>query len=209
MRGSVRARSRRHAAEGVAGRRGRRGSSVPSAGAMPSPGRSSRVRASSTASRSRRPGSPPASIARASSRSSRWMGTACSRSSWPRTLRVSGSASAVGGNNDRGPWAEALPLIDVVPIGDVSLYLLHDLHELDLEPRAAGFAAVISGHSHQPRMDEKDGVLYLNPGSAGPRRFKLPISIARLTVRGANLRAEIIPLSDLRHPNDPTPLPWK
>ena len=64
----------------------------------------------------------------------------------------------------------------------------------------AGFAAVISGHSHQPRMDEKDGVLYLNPGSAGPRRFTLPISIARLTVRGANLRAEIIPLSGLATP---------
>ncbi len=115
-------------------------------------------------------------------------------------LETIAPVSAVRGNNDRGPWAEALPLTDVVLIGDVSLYLLHDLHELDLEPRAAGFAAVISGHSHQPRMDEKDGVLYLNPGSAGPRRFKLPISIARLTVRGASLRAEIIPLSGLATP---------
>lgn len=115
-------------------------------------------------------------------------------------LETIAPVSAVRGNNDRGPWAEALPLTDVVPIGDVSLYLLHDLHELDLEPRVAGFAAVISGHSHQPRMDEKDGVLYLNPGSAGPRRFTLPISIARLTVRGASLRAEIIPLSGLATP---------
>jgi len=102
--------------------------------------------------------------------------------------------SAVRGNNDRGPWAEALPLTDVVAIGDVSLYLLHDLHELDLEPRAAGFAAVISGHSHQPRVDEKDGVLYLNPGSAGPRRFKLPISLARLTVAGTRVTARLVTL---------------
>jgi hypothetical protein len=103
----------------------------------------------------------------------------------------------VRGNNDRGPWAEALLLTEVVPIGDVNLYLLHDLHDLDFDPQVAGFAAVISGHSHQPRIDEKDGVLYLNPGSAGPRRFKLPISIARLTVSGASLRAEIIPLPGL------------
>ena len=112
-------------------------------------------------------------------------------------LETIAPVTAVRGNNDRGPWAEALLLTEVVPIGDVSLYLLHDLHELDLEPRAAGFAAVISGHSHQPRMDEEGGVLYLNPGSAGPRRFKLPISIARLTVSGASLRAEIIPLPGL------------
>src|SRR5256885_15718173 len=117
--------------------------------------------------------------------------------------------SAVRGNNDRGPWAEALPLIDVVPIGDVSLYLLHDLHELDLEPRAAGFAAVISGHSHQPRMDEKDGVLYLNPGSAGPRRVKPPISPAELTVpkpRGRAQRATLpsFPLGGRGNPHRPT-----
>jgi predicted phosphodiesterase len=76
----------------------------------------------------------------------------------------------------------------------VSLYVLHDLHELDLDPRAAGFSAVIAGHSHQPRMEERDGVLYLNPGSAGPRRFKLPISLARLTVTGGHLRAELVTL---------------
>jgi len=109
-------------------------------------------------------------------------------------LETIAPVSAVRGNNDRGPWAEALPLTEVVPIGDVSLYLLHDLHELDLEPRAAGFAAVISGHSHQPRVDEKDGVLYLNPGSAGPRRFKLPISLARLTVAGTRVTARLVTL---------------
>jgi putative phosphoesterase len=102
--------------------------------------------------------------------------------------------TAVRGNNDRDGWAADIPETDVLEIGDVSLYVLHDLHELDLDPRVAGFAAVIAGHSHQPRVDERDGVLYLNPGSAGPRRFKLPISLARLTVRGARLQAELVTL---------------
>jgi uncharacterized protein len=102
--------------------------------------------------------------------------------------------TAVRGNNDRERWAADIPETDVLEIGDVSLYVLHDLHELDLDPRAAGFAAVIAGHSHQPRMEERDGVLYLNPGSAGPRRFKLPISLARLTVMGGHLRAELVTL---------------
>ena len=102
--------------------------------------------------------------------------------------------TAVRGNNDRERWAADIPETDVLEIGEVSLYVLHDLHELDLDPRAAGFAAVIAGHSHQPRMEERDGVLYLNPGSAGPRRFKLPISLARLTVTGGRLQAELVTL---------------
>jgi uncharacterized protein len=102
--------------------------------------------------------------------------------------------SAVRGNNDRDAWAADIPETEVVEIGDVSLYVLHDLHELDLDPRAAGFAAVIAGHSHQPRLDERDGVLYLNPGSAGPRRFKLPISLARLTVSDARVQAKLVTL---------------
>jgi len=105
---------------------------------------------------------------------------------------------AVRGNNDRDAWAVAIPQTEVVEIGGVSLYVLHDLHELDLDPRAAGFAAVIAGHSHQPRQEERDGVLYLNPGSAGPRRFKLPISLARLTVAGARVRAELVTLEIAR-----------
>lgn len=109
-------------------------------------------------------------------------------------LQTIAPVSAVRGNNDHGPWAEALPLTDVVEIGGTSLYVLHDLHELDLEPRAAGFAAVISGHSHQPRLDEKNGVLYLNPGSAGPRRFKLPVSLARVTVAGTRVTARLVDL---------------
>jgi len=102
--------------------------------------------------------------------------------------------TAVRGNNDRGDWAAGLADTEVVEVGGVSLYVLHDLHELDLDPRAAGFAAIIAGHSHQPRLEERDGVLYLNPGSAGPRRFKLPISLARLTIADARVRAELVTL---------------
>ncbi len=102
--------------------------------------------------------------------------------------------SAVRGNNDREAWAADIPETEVVEVGAVSLYVLHDLHELDLDPRAAGFAAVIAGHSHQPRREERAGVLYLNPGSAGPRRFKLPISLARLTVAGRRVQAKLVTL---------------
>ena len=101
---------------------------------------------------------------------------------------------AVRGNNDRDAWAADIPETEVVEVGGVSLYVLHDLHELDLDPRAAGFAAVITGHSHQPRLDERDGVIYLNPGSAGPRRFKLPISLARLTVTDSRVQARLLTL---------------
>jgi uncharacterized protein len=102
--------------------------------------------------------------------------------------------TAVRGNNDRGPWAAGIPETEVVEIGGVSLYVLHDVHELDLDPRAAGFAAVIAGHSHQPRIEEREGVLYLNPGSAGPRRFRLPVSVARLTIRGGRVSARLLTL---------------
>ena len=102
--------------------------------------------------------------------------------------------SAVRGNNDREAWAADIPETEVVEVGAVSLYVLHDLHELDLDPRAAGFAAVIAGHSHQPRREERGGVLYQNPGSAGPRRFKLPISLARLTVAGRRVQAKLVTL---------------
>jgi predicted phosphodiesterase len=72
--------------------------------------------------------------------------------------------------------------------------VLHDLHDLDLDPRAAGFACVIAGHSHRPRLEERDGVLYLNPGSAGPRRFRLPVSVARLAIEGGRVRGTLVPL---------------
>jgi len=102
---------------------------------------------------------------------------------------------AVRGNNDAGAWAEKLPASEVVELGGVSLYLLHDLAELDLDPEAAGFAAVISGHSHRPSASVRDGVLYLNPGSAGPRRFRLPIALARLTIESGKLEHELIELA--------------
>lgn len=90
--------------------------------------------------------------------------------------------TVVRGNIDRGPSAHAWPLTDLVEIGGVSLYVLHDLATLDLDPATAGVAAVISGHSHKPLCEEKRGVLYINPGSAGPRRFSLPICLGVLTI---------------------------
>ena len=109
-------------------------------------------------------------------------------------LRAVAPVVAVRGNNDRGGWAAALAETEVVETDGRSLYVLHDLKELDLDPRVAGFDAVIAGHSHQPRIERRDGVLYLNPGSAGPRRFRLPIAIAWLAVEAAGLDAEIVHL---------------
>ena len=95
----------------------------------------------------------------------------------------------------QGQWAHALPETEVVEVDGVMLYVLHDVKTLDLDPVAAGFHAVISGHSHQPAMARRQGILYLNPGSAGPRRFKLPISVARLTIRGDSVDAQLIDLA--------------
>jgi putative phosphoesterase len=99
--------------------------------------------------------------------------------------------TAVRGNNDKGPWAKGIAEHEVVQIGGKSIYVLHDLHELDLDPAAAGFAVVVTGHSHKPAITRKDGVLFVNPGSAGPRRFKLPICVALLEIDGDALHAEI------------------
>jgi putative phosphoesterase len=109
-------------------------------------------------------------------------------------LREVAPVVAVRGNNDREAWATTLPDTDVVEIGGLFLYVLHDVKELDLDPRAAGFRAVIAGHSHRPRIEEQAGVLFLNPGSAGPRRFTLPITLARVRVRGSELAASIVHL---------------
>jgi putative phosphoesterase len=98
---------------------------------------------------------------------------------------------AVRGNTDRGAWASQLPLTAVVEVQGALLYVLHDLQQLDLDPAAAGFAMVISGHSHQPGRTERGGVIYLNPGSAGPRRFKLPISLARVDLGSGELVIEM------------------
>lgn len=103
--------------------------------------------------------------------------------------------TAVRGNNDRGAWAGALPREEVVDVGGTLLYVLHDLAELDLDPRAAGFAVVISGHSHRPHHEVRDGVHYVNPGSAGPRRFRLPISLAELAFDGAGFELRFVTLA--------------
>ena len=102
---------------------------------------------------------------------------------------------AVRGNNDKGAWAEELPAWEVAEVGVVFIYMIHDVKEIDLSPAAAGFQVVVSGHSHKPSVEERKGVLYVNPGSAGPRRFKLPVSVARLTVSGETVRAEVVELS--------------
>ncbi len=102
---------------------------------------------------------------------------------------------AVRGNVDTEAWARSIPETAVVEIQGRTLYVLHDLKQLDLDPRAAGFDAVISGHSHVPANEMRNGVLYFNPGSAGPRRFRLPVSVGRLWVGSAGIRAEVVVLN--------------
>ncbi|MFT3774580.1 MAG: metallophosphoesterase family protein [Minicystis sp.] len=101
---------------------------------------------------------------------------------------------AVRGNNDAGSWAARLRETEDVTIAGARIHVLHDLKTLAIAPGAAGFAAVIAGHSHRPSVTERDGVLHLNPGSAGPRRFKLPIAVAKLFVKAGRVRAEIVPI---------------
>ena len=109
-------------------------------------------------------------------------------------LRVLAPVVAIRGNNDKGAWAERLRATEVVEAAGALLYLLHDVGDLDLDPAAAGFHAVVSGHSHRPSVDRRDGVLFLNPGSIGPRRFTLPIALALLRVDGTDLEASIVEL---------------
>jgi hypothetical protein len=93
-------------------------------------------------------------------------------------------------------WARKLPETEVVEIAGISIYVLHDLAQLDLKPEAAGFNVVISGHSHKPKQETRAGVLYFNPGSAGPRRFKLPVTVGRITISGGKIGSEILVLSE-------------
>jgi len=102
--------------------------------------------------------------------------------------------TAIKGNNDKGHWTNDLPDVKVVKVGAVRIYMLHNIKEIAVDPEAEGFHVVVSGHSHTPLVNERHGVLYINPGSAGPRRFSLPISVARLTVSGAAISAELIEL---------------
>ena len=101
---------------------------------------------------------------------------------------------AVRGNTDRGDWAANLPHTRVVEVGGAHLYVLHELFCLDLDPAAAGIKAVIFGHSHEPHIKRQNGVLFLNPGSAGPRRFTLPVSLARITIDGKLMQTRFIEL---------------
>jgi putative phosphoesterase len=100
----------------------------------------------------------------------------------------------VRGNIDNASWAASLPMIERVDVGERLFYVLHEISQLDLKPADAGFAAVVFGHSHQPMIEMREGVLFLNPGSAGPRRFKLPVTVARVGVSGARMRPEIVEL---------------
>jgi putative phosphoesterase len=102
--------------------------------------------------------------------------------------------SVVRGNTDHGEWAEGLSETQVVTVAEVQVYIIHDIGQLDLVPHASGFHAVISGHTHRPSLEEREGVIFLNPGSAGPRRFDLPVSIARIDVSGGNLDVKIVEL---------------
>jgi len=105
---------------------------------------------------------------------------------------------AVRGNVDKGAWAETLPTSQTVEVGQIWLYVIHDLAELDIEPGAAGFSAVIYGHSHRPSLETRKGIMFLNPGSAGPRRFRLPVSVAVIEVTGMKLRPQLIELQTER-----------
>jgi putative phosphoesterase len=110
------------------------------------------------------------------------------------TLRTLAPVVAVRGNVDTAGWIQPLPLTEVVQAGPATIYMMHILQDLDIEPCAAGVHIVLSGHSHKPAQSEKNGVLYVNPGSAGPRRFQLPITVARLDLAIRPWRVEFVDL---------------
>ncbi len=107
-------------------------------------------------------------------------------------LKKIAPVTAIRGNVDTQGWARRFRETEVVELAGLQIYIIHDLNALDLNPQAAGFAAVISGHSHQPKQEVKDGVLYFNPGSAGPRRFKLPIGVGRLKIVANEVSGKIL-----------------
>lgn len=110
-------------------------------------------------------------------------------------LRGIAPVFAVRGNTDREPWAKHLPLRETVEANGALIYLLHDLHDIDLDPKFAEIDMVVTGHTHRPHEYWKEDVLYLNPGSAGPRRFDLPVTLARLDLSQKPWRPQLIPLS--------------
>jgi putative phosphoesterase len=103
--------------------------------------------------------------------------------------------TVVKGNNDAADWAVHLPETEIIRVGGVFVYVIHDISKLDFDPHSAGVRVIVSGHSHKPSVVERDGILYVNPGSCGPRRFRLPISIGELLVDGAEVRARTIELT--------------
>jgi putative phosphoesterase len=107
--------------------------------------------------------------------------------------------TAVRGNIDKGAWTSNLPESAVLEVAGASIYVLHDLTQIDLKAGAAGFAVVVSGHTHVSKQEMRDGVLYFNPGSAGPRRFKLPVSIGKLVIENGSVRGEIVTLLTREH----------
>ncbi len=109
-----------------------------------------------------------------------------------RDLKRIAPVVAVRGNVDVEPWAKQLRMVEVAEHDGKSLYMLHRIADLDLKPQAAGFAAVIYGHSHKPLIEWRDGVLFFNPGSAGPRRFSLPVTVGKIEIVDGELRPEII-----------------
>ncbi len=109
-------------------------------------------------------------------------------------LRAIAPLTAVRGNCDRGRWTRTLAETEWIQLGGVWLLAIHDLARLDVDPAGAGMRVVVSGHSHQPKIDERDGVLWVNPGSAGPRRFRLPITAAELRIDGGAVRARVVEL---------------
>ena len=112
-----------------------------------------------------------------------------------KKLATIAPVTAVRGNVDKDTWAQQLPETQVLETGGISIYLLHDLTQLDVQPEAAGFRVVISGHSHIPKQEVRNGVLYFNPGSAGPRRFKRPVSVGRLSIDRFEVSAELVMLN--------------
>jgi len=102
---------------------------------------------------------------------------------------------AVRGNNDTQGWAAHLPETEMIRVGGAFVYVIHDLSQLDIEPHAAGVQVIVSGHSHKPLVERRDGILYVNPGSCGPRRFKLPISVGELMVAGTQVSARTVELA--------------
>jgi putative phosphoesterase len=114
------------------------------------------------------------------------------------TLKTIAPVVAVRGNVDTDKWGQTLPFTEVIQVGSVMIYMLHILQDLDVNPAAAGFHIVVSGHSHKAGQTEKDGVLYINPGSAGPRRFYLPVTIARLDLEVRPWTVEFIDLEGLK-----------